>query len=88
MFERINKLLKKLKTSEKGQSILEYFLIIAFVAAVVMVSFNSGLREVLVDAFKPGENIISQALDEMFSDGNGEPPAEEPPEEPPAEEST
>lgn len=88
MFERINKLLKKLKTSEKGQSILEYFLIVAFVAAVVMVAFNNGLRSVIVDAFKPGENIISEALDDMFSDGNEEPPAEETPEEPPAEEST
>lgn len=84
MFEHINKPLKKLKTSEKGQSMIEYFIIIAFVAAIVMVSFNNGLKDVLVNAFKPGENVLSDAINDIFSDVN-EKPAEEPTEDPPAE---
>ena len=66
MAEYISSLIKKIKTviSEKGQGMVEYALIIAFVAAIAAVALNSsdnGLGEKIKGAFKSAGTQIEQA---------------------------
>ena len=62
MLQYINKLVKKLKKSEKGQGMVEYALIIAFVAAIAIVALNNGLGSAVKSAFtQASEGVISAA---------------------------
>ena len=60
MMQYIEKLLKKMKATEKGQGMVEYALIIAFVAAIAIFVLNNGLRTAVSSAFdKAKDNVIS-----------------------------
>ena len=60
MMQYIEKLLKKMKATEKGQGMVEYALIIAFVAAIEIFVLNNGLRTAVSSAFdKAKDNVIS-----------------------------
>lgn len=66
MYEYINSFIKKIKTliSEKGQGMVEYALIIAFVAAIAALALNSkdvGLGEKIQKAFISAGSQIEQA---------------------------
>lgn len=61
MFTYINKLIKKLKASEKGQGMVEYALIIAFVAAIAIVALNNGLGDSIKNAFTGAASAVSSA---------------------------
>ena len=64
MFSYINKLIDKLKKSEKGQGMVEYALIIAFVAAIAIYVLNSGLRGGVDQAFKNASDMVTSATTE------------------------
>lgn len=60
MMQYIQKLLNKMKATEKGQGMVEYALIIAFVAAIAIFVLNNGLRSAVSSAFdKAKGNVIS-----------------------------
>lgn len=61
MFTYINKLIKKLKASEKGQGMVEYALIIAFVAAIAIVALNNGLGATIKNAFGGAKTAVEEA---------------------------
>lgn len=61
MIKYIDKLIKKLKASEKGQGMVEYALIIAFVAAIAIVALNNGLGQAIKNAFTGASNMVSSA---------------------------
>ena len=61
MVKYINKLIKKLKASEKGQGMVEYALIIAFVAAIAIVALNNGLGQAVKDAFTGASDLVTSA---------------------------
>lgn len=61
MIQYIEKLVKKLKASEKGQGMVEYALIIAFVAAIAIVALNNGLGQAVKDAFTGASNLVTSA---------------------------
>ena len=61
MFKYINRLIKKLKASEKGQGMVEYALIIAFVAAIAIVALNNGLGDAVKKAFTQASNAVTSA---------------------------
>ena len=61
MFKYINKLIKKLKASEKGQGMVEYALIIAFVAAIAIVALNNGLGQAITNAFTGATSAVNSA---------------------------
>ena len=62
MLKYMDKLIKKLKASEKGQGMVEYALIIAFVAAIAIVALNNGLKDAVTGAFqKASQNVNSAA---------------------------
>lgn len=61
MLKYIDKLVKKLKASEKGQGMVEYALIIAFVAAIAIVALNNGLGTTIKNAFAGASNAVSSA---------------------------
>ena len=61
MIKYIEKLVKKLKKSEKGQGMVEYALIIAFVAAIAIVALNNGLGQAVKDAFTGASNLVTSA---------------------------
>ena len=63
MIQYIDKLIKKLKASEKGQGMVEYALIIAFVAAIAIVALNNGLGDAIKNAFTGASNLVSSASD-------------------------
>ncbi len=63
MIKYIEKLVKKLKKSEKGQGMVEYALIIAFVAAIAIVALNNGLGRAVKNAFTGASNMVSSASD-------------------------
>ena len=67
MLQYINKLVKKLKKSEKGQGMVEYALIIAFVAAIAIVALNKGLGDAIKGAFTNASNLVSSAADAAAS---------------------
>ena len=61
MLKYIDKLVKKLKASEKGQGMVEYALIIAFVAAIAIVALNNGLGSAVKGAFESASRKVSSA---------------------------
>ena len=61
MIKYIDKLIKKLKASEKGQGMVEYALIIAFVAAIAIVALNNGLGQAIKNAFTGAASMVSSA---------------------------
>ena len=61
MFSYIKKLVDKVKKSEKGQGMVEYALIIAFVAAIAIFAFNNGLGGAVRGAFDNASNMVSSA---------------------------
>ena len=63
MFKYINSLLQKVKSSEKGQGMVEYALIIAFVAAIAIFALNSGLRDAVSGAFDNASTMVEGAND-------------------------
>ncbi|MBR4642155.1 MAG: Flp family type IVb pilin [Selenomonadaceae bacterium] len=62
MLQYINKLVKKLKKSEKGQGMVEYALIIAFVAAIAIVALNNGLGTAVKNAFTQASSSVDSAV--------------------------
>lgn len=64
MIQYINKLIQKLKSSEKGQGMVEYALIIAFVAAIAIFVLNGRLGTAISGAF----DQASQAVDSATKD--------------------
>ena len=65
MLQYINKLVKKLKKSEKGQGMVEYALIIAFVAAIAIVALNNGLGPAVKNAFNNASSMVDSAGKEL-----------------------
>ncbi len=61
MIKFMDKLIKKLKSSEKGQGMVEYALIIAFVAAIAIFAFNQGLGGAIRDAFTQATTNVTDA---------------------------
>ncbi len=61
MIQYIDKLIKKLKASEKGQGMVEYALIIAFVAGIAIVALNNGLGGAIKNAFSGATSLVSSA---------------------------
>ena len=71
MVKYINKLVKKLQQkSEKGQGMVEYALIIAFVAAIAIVALNNGLGTAIKNAFSGASELVSSASDAASSYGH------------------
>ena len=67
MMKYIDKLVKKIKGSEKGQGMVEYALIIAFVAAIAIVALNNGLGQAVSNAFEGASDLVSSASDRAGS---------------------
>ena len=61
MIKFMDKLIKKLKSSEKGQGMVEYALIIAFVAAIAIVALNNGLGTAIKGAFDTAASQVTSA---------------------------
>ena len=61
MLNYINKLVAKLKASEKGQGMVEYALIIAFVAAIAILALNNGLGTAIKNAFTQASSAVESA---------------------------
>ena len=61
MMKYINKLIAKLKKSEKGQGMVEYALIIAFVAAIAIFVLNGRLGSAINSAFDQASNAVGSA---------------------------
>lgn len=61
MMQYIEKLLKKMKATEKGQGMVEYALIIAFVAAIAIFALNGGLRNAVSNAFDKATSGVNSA---------------------------
>ncbi|MBR2733586.1 MAG: Flp family type IVb pilin [Selenomonadaceae bacterium] len=61
MIKYIQKLMDKLKKSEKGQGMVEYALIIAFVAAIAIYVLNNGLKDAVKGSFDNASAMISSA---------------------------
>ena len=53
----------KLKSSEKGQGMVEYALIIAFVAAIAIFALNGGLKSAVSSAFTNAASQINSAIE-------------------------
>lgn len=62
MLKYIDKLVKKLKASEKGQGMVEYALIIAFVAAIAIIALNNGLGTAISNAFDTAAEQVNSAV--------------------------
>lgn len=71
MMQYINKLIAKLKKSEKGQGMVEYALIIAFVAAIAIFALNNGLKESVKNAFSNASSMIDSATAKSKEAANG-----------------
>lgn len=67
MIKYIDKLIAKLKKSEKGQGMVEYALIIAFVAAIAIVALNNGLGGAIKGAFTNASEMVSSAGQQAVS---------------------
>ena len=70
MLQYIDKLIKKLKASEKGQGMVEYALIIAFVAAIAIFVLNGGLRGAVNSAFDQASSAVNSAANVSASNGS------------------
>ena len=64
MFGYINKLIEKLKKDEKGQGMVEYALIIAFVAAIAIFVLNGQLKTSVNGAFTGASSAVTDATTE------------------------
>ena len=74
MIKSIDKLIRKLRKSEKGQGMVEYALIIAFVAAIAIAALQGGLKEAIVGAFSDASQNVQDARDnnnELKGDTSG-----------------
>ena len=69
MFKKIQKLIDKLKVSEKGQGMVEYALIIAFVAAIAIFALNGQLRNAVTGAFDKASQNVTNATENATSNG-------------------
>ena len=69
MFKKIQKLIDKLKVSEKGQGMVEYALIIAFVAAIAIFALNGQLRNAVTGAFDKASHNVTNATENATSNG-------------------
>ena len=67
MFKYIQKLIDKLKVSEKGQGMVEYALIIAFVAAIAIFALNQQLRGAVSSAFDKATDNVKSATEKAAS---------------------
>lgn len=67
MLQRIQKLINKLKVSEKGQGMVEYALIIAFVAAIAIFALNGQLRTAVTGAFQKATDNVTSATEKAAS---------------------
>ena len=63
MLQYINSLIQKIKSSEKGQGMVEYALIIAFVAAIAIFALNGGLKDAVSSAFENASTMVEGAND-------------------------
>ena len=63
MIKSIDKLIRKLQKSEKGQGMVEYALIIAFVAAIAIAALQAGLKDAIVGAFSDAQQNVQDARD-------------------------
>lgn len=63
MMQYINKLIAKLKKSEKGQGMVEYALIIAFVAAIAIFVLNGKLGTAINSSFEQAASNVTSATD-------------------------
>ena len=71
MFTYINSLIQKIKSSEKGQGMVEYALIIAFVAAIaIFVLSNDGLGGAVGNAFSNASDMVESANEAVQDVGN------------------
>ena len=61
MIKYLNKLVEKFKASEKGQGMVEYALIIAFVAAIAIFALNNGLGTAIKNAFTQASTAVTSA---------------------------
>ena len=61
MFKYIQQLIDKLKVSEKGQGMVEYALIIAFVAAIAIFALNGKLKDSVGSAFEKAASQVTDA---------------------------
>ena len=61
MVDYVKKLISKLKKSEKGQGMVEYALIIAFVAAIAIFVLNGALKDSVESAFNQASQTITSA---------------------------
>ena len=68
MMQYINKLVDKIKKSEKGQGMVEYALIIAFVAAIAIFALNNGLKEAVKGAFDNASSMVNSAQEVVNTD--------------------
>lgn len=65
MIQYINKLIAKLKSSEKGQGMVEYALIIAFVAAIAIFVLNGSLMDSISGAFDKASSTINASTEKI-----------------------
>lgn len=70
MIKYIQKLMDKIKASEKGQGMVEYALIIAFVAAIAIFALNGGLKDAVTSAFTQAANEVQSATNQATSMGS------------------
>ena len=68
MIKYIQKLMDKLKKSEKGQGMVEYALIIAFVAAIAIFVLNGKLGAVIGGAFDKASVAVDSAANVATED--------------------
>ena len=61
MIQFIRKMMKKVKSTEKGQGMVEYALIIAFVAAIAIFALNGGLGQAVKGAFDNASSMVGSA---------------------------
>ena len=71
MFTYINGLVQKIKSSEKGQGMVEYALIIAFVAAIAIWAFSDdGVGSAVNNAFSNACELVESANEQASSMAN------------------
>ena len=69
----IKGLVQKIKSSEKGQGMVEYALIIAFVAAIAIMVFNeNGLGGVIGNAFSNASDMVDAAASQASAISEGQ----------------